>query len=268
MKKLKIPAIYKFHDYRKYLEEVFASLKAQKISKRTFAKENGVSNAYLTMVLNKKRNLDPRYIEAFGEYLNLSASEKKYFENLVLLSDSEDSDERANAFKKLSRFKTYQTNKTADVITHKYLEHWYHVAIREMSFLDDFQKDAEWIQARLQTHLTISEIKKALDFLEKNNLLKEHQNEHFDCSEGIYKLALGNFHKQMLHQVAESIENVDRTKRQIVGFSKSMSRKNFEKAAKIMEKAITEISELEADSKNKELYHFYFTGIPLTNKGE
>lgn len=266
MKKKELPAIYNFHDYREYLNEVFKILKLRKVSKRMFATKIEVSNAYITMVLNGKRNLDIGYIEKIGDYLKLSSSEKRYFENLCILSDSDNSSERNNAFKNLSKFNSYKVNSTPEVVTHTYLNHWYYVAIREMSFLEDFQEDVVWIQERLSAKLGQAEIKAALKFLNKNQLLKGQENKHFDCSEGIYKLALSKFHKEMLEQVSESIENVQRSKRSIMGFSKSMTKNNFKTAVKIMEKAIEDISNLEGNNKQNELYHFYFTGIPLTDK--
>lgn len=266
MLRVNLPKIYDFQDYREYLNEIFNTLKENKISKRAFAKEIGFSNAYITMVLKKKRNLDLTYIDKIGEYLNLRDSEKKYFENLCILADSDQAEERSEAFRKLSRFKTYQKKSRSDVVTHKYLNHWHYVAIREMSFLDDFCDDPDWIQSRLIGKISKRDIEQALNFLKKNKLLNGQEMSHLDCSEGIYRLALGRFHREMLGQVTESIEKIPSKKRSIMGFSKAMNLKNFSQAVKIMEDAIKQINNLEVEEKTKELYHFYFTGIPLTSK--
>lgn len=260
------PRLYNYHDYRLYLKDIFDYMKSQKISMRKLAKEFGVSNAYLTMVLNRKRNLDPKYVEQIADYLRLNKSERSYLKNLIILSDSEKNEVRSEAYKQLSRFASYKNEKRSDVVTHKYLKHWYYVAIREMSFLKDFVDDPYWIQERLKSKVGIKEIKKALDFLKKNNLLEAEDN--LDCSDGVYKLALTEFHKEMLSIVADSIENVERDKRMILGHTKSLSQNGFHKAREIMIKAIEEIAAIDDDLDKGDLYHFYFTGIPLTLKDE
>lgn len=260
------PRIYDYYDYRRYLGDVCSYFKGQKVSMRSMAKTIGVSNAYLTMVLNRKRNLDLKYHEAFSNYLKLNVSERSYFQNLIVLNDSEDSKKRSEAFKNLSKFRSYRSGKSEDVVTHKYLNHWHYVAIRELSFLPDFKEEPEWIQKRFLAKLKLREIEEALKFLKKHHLLSRHNESAFDCSESIYKLSLTHFHQEMLKIAGESIEKTERENRNITGFTKSMSKKNFSKASAILREAAQKLEALEEEEEGAELYHFYFLGFPLTKK--
>lgn len=260
------PRIYNFHDYREYLKALLLVLKTEKISMRKLSKEIGFSNAYLSMILKNKRNLDLKYIEGVSDFLKLNKSERNYFRNLVLLADSQDSEIRSNAYKELSKFKSYKTDKKDDVITHKYIKHWYYVAIRELSFMPEFEEKPEWIQSRLLGKITQKQASEALAFLKKHKLLQS--DHHLKCTEGIYKLALTNFHKSMLQIVADSIEQTSRDKRMILGHTRALSREGYEKACDIMQEALNKINQIDDSPKNSELYHIYLTAVPLTLKSE
>lgn len=265
------PNIYSYHNYRNYLADLFAYLKKQKVSMRSIAKKIGVSAAYLTMVISNKRNLDFAYLENFANTIKLNTQEKNFFKNLIVLNDSENQNERSIAYRKLMRFNEFKQKNQEELISYKYLNKWYFVAIRELSFSPDFEYSPRWIQQRLKAKLSIKEIKSALDFLHQNNLLhKENNPGHLNCSDGVYKLSLSKFHHQMLDQVKKSISNTVREERKILGLTKSLSKQEFEKAKEILHNALSEIEQLtlkhKSSNQSKEVYHFYFTGIPLTKR--
>lgn len=265
---MKEPRVYNYQDYREYLKDVFAYKKSLKVSMRKIAISLSVSNAYLTMVLNQKRNLDLKYLEPLAIYLKLNKSESSYLKNLILISDSENTRIRSDAYKGLSRFRSYKNDSPNDVITHKYLNNWYYVAIRELSFMSGFKEDPRWIQGRMLPNLKIKEIGAALDFLKKNDLLANNNKDFLDCSQGLYKLSLTHFHQDMLRIIGESIEKVERKDRMILGHTKAFGTKNFQKAQEIMKNALDQIEELEEEKGTTNLYQFYFLGSPLTYKEE
>lgn len=259
------PNIYTFHEYKKYLKAMIQYQKSLKISLRSLSKSIGVSAAYLTMITNNKRNFDLKYLESFANSISLNNQEKNFFKNLVILNDSDKDKERSEAYKKLSRFKEFKALNSEELISYKYLNKWYYVAIRELSFHPDFIEDAAWIQKRLKTNLTQREIKKAIEFLKKNNLIGENSDPgHLNCSDGVYKLSLSKFHGQMLDQVKESIKSTPREERKILGFTKSMSKEEFLEAKAILNEALEKIQNIGGDKAKDEIYHFYFMGIPLT----
>ncbi len=243
---------------------MFFYLKSKKVSMRKVAKEIGVSNAYLTMVIKGKRNFDLRYLEAIADYFQLNISERSYLKNLIIICDHEDSRTRSEAYKKLARFRSYKTQQKDDVIFHKYLDNWYYVAIRELSFSEGFKEDPFWIQEKFLPKLKIREIENALAFLKKHGLLATEDDNHLNCSEGLYKLTLTNFHQDMLGIISESIPKVKRDYRNILGFTKSLDKKSFEKAKDIMAKALKDLEELDVETNKTELYHFYLLASPLT----
>lgn len=267
------PVIYHYHEYRKYLGDMLAYLKKEKkITAKKVAENLSSSAAFLSMIVKGKRNLDEKVMLELAEVFKLNNQERSFFRSLIILNDSGDQKERNQAYKKLTKFKKFKKLNDEELITHKYLDKWYYVAIREMSFLNDFQEDVKWIQDRLRVKIKAEEIKKALKFLKENQMLGQDRG-HLDCSEGIYKLSLSKFHKQMFQVSGDSIENIPRDERQILGFTKSLNKKNQEKAKAIIDKALKELEALsdtdQGQDDQKELYHFHLVNIPLTGgKGE
>lgn len=261
-----LPRIYNYYDYREFLKDVFMYFKNQKVSIRTISKDICVSNAYFSMILSHKRNLDIKYIDNIADYISLNKSERNYLKNLVLLADSDNSETRSQAYKELSRFKSYNQNKKEDVISHKYIKHWYYVAIRELSFMEGFRKDPSWIRNKLANKVTKKQANEALNFLDKNKLLFNDQL--VNCNEGIYKLALTGFHKEMLKIVSDSIETVSRDKRLILGHTRAFTKKGYEEACAIMQEALERINNIEFSPQDNDLYHIYLTAVPLTLNNE
>jgi uncharacterized protein (TIGR02147 family) len=267
------PVIYEYHEYRKYLEDYFIFLKKEKkITAKKVAESLSISAAFLSMIVKGKRNLDENIMIELSNFFKLNNQELSFFGSLLILNDCDDQKERSLAYKKLTRFKEFKKLNDEELITHKYLDKWYYVAIREMSFLKDFKEDPRWIQKRLRVKIKAEEIKKALLFLKDNNMLGQERG-HLDCSEGIYKLSLSKFHKQMFKVSGDSIEDIPREERQILGFTKSLNKKGQERAKAIIEKALKDleaISDLDqSQDDEKELYHFHLVNIPLTGgKGE
>jgi uncharacterized protein (TIGR02147 family) len=267
------PVVYEYHEYRKYLEDYLTFLKKEKrITAKRVAEDLSISAAFLSMIIKGKRNLDENIMLELAEIFKLNNQEKSFFGSLLILNDSDDQTERSKAYKKLTKFKKFKKLNDEELITHKYLDKWYYVAIREMSFLKDFKEDPKWIQNRLRVKIKAEEIKKALKFLKENKMLGQERS-HLDCSEGIYKLSLSKFHKQMFQVSGDSIEDIPREERQILGFTKSLNKKGQEKAKAIIEKALRELEAItdtdQSKDDEKELYHFHLVNIPLTGgKGE
>ena len=263
---MKRPIIYTFHSYREYLKKIIAFHKNHGASQRSLAKKAGVSASYFTMVISSKRNLDLRFIDSISIAFEMNKQEKNFLKNLVQLNDADGTKDRLEAFRKLSRFKEFKKLNEEELVSYKYLNKWYYVAIRELSFHENFKEDPAWIQKRLKAKITRREIEKGLSFLKKNNLLgKDINPNHLNCSDGVYKLSLTKFHTQMLDQVKDSIKVTPREERKILGFTKSMSKKEFAQAKLILQEALDKIEKIGGAKDKSDVYHFYFMGIPLTS---
>ena len=145
-----------------------------------------------------------------------------------------------------------------------------------MSSLPDFQANPEWIQSRLKTKVPLEEIKKAMDFLIQNHYLElspsgdvSKQNKELQCISGIFKVALSQFHREMLTLAIDSIEKTPHELREIMGHTFSISQNQFNEVRDILLDALKKITSLKTDKTGaNSIYHIGFAAFPLTKKEE
>lgn len=270
------PDIFRYHDYREFLRDWFNFLKVTKpgFSLRSLARESGLASGYLPMVLAGSRNLSAKALEKCSRYLGLSPRERNYLDLLRTLGDSDSPEARKEAFEKIQRYRTYQQVNPREIEVYRYLTRWFYVAIREMALLPGFRPDARWIQARLRGKVSLKDVQQALDFLISSGFMTVQPDgsvtvpqKDMQCIGGVFKLALGNFHSEMLGLAIDSISSTPRDRRSVTGHTMAISEKNYQKVVKILESALKQIAELEeTDDSNNEVYHIALAAFPLSAK--
>ncbi len=130
-----------------------------------------LASGYLPMVLSGKRALSNKALHKLLPFLKLRPDEKKALELLVQLTEAPSAQSRAEILQRLQRNKNFRDNNKKEIETHKYLNQWYFVAIREMCLLKEFKSDPKWITERLEGRISEAQVKEALDFLVENNFV-------------------------------------------------------------------------------------------------
>jgi uncharacterized protein (TIGR02147 family) len=271
------PDVYAFHDYREFLRTLLQYLKqTQRLSTRKIARQSGVAESYFSMIISGERKLSTEQLEKLAPILGLDRSEISYLEHLVEIDEAEDSEERFEALKKIQRFHGYQNLNPQEIETYRYLEHWYHVAIREMSVVPGFQAEPKWIQKALRYKVGLPEIKAALDFLIDHGFLTRmpdgkvvSSGKLVQCKTGVLKPALIKFHDEMLQLAITSLTEVPNTERNVSAFTSGIPLEKMEEARAILDEARRKIVELTTTTQGPAkdtIYHFAFLAFPLTNK--
>ncbi|MBC7690878.1 MAG: DUF4423 domain-containing protein, partial [Methylotenera sp.] len=252
-----------------------AYLKASQsgLSLRSLAVQAKLSSGYLPMVLSGQRILSDKALKKLSPFLRLNPQEKSYLNYLVQLGTSDSQEEKLSALEHMEKFKKYRDANTREIEVHRYLTRWYYVAIREMAALPGFKNDPAWIQRKLKTPVPASEIKAALDFLISKDYLKvqpdgtvANPERQIDCVGGVYRLALGKFHHEMLSLASDSIENTRSAERSIQGHTFAVSPGNFDQARRILDEAIEKIKRLSepVTPEVSAVYHVEVALFPLT----
>lgn len=273
MKKTK-PKIYKYNDIIIFLNDLFVFLKTKdKKSLRDIAKELKVASGLLPMVLNRKRNLTETVLKSILKRYKYNKKEIEFAVNLRTIGYSSKFEEKKSSINKINKLKNYRDFNQKEFELYKYLSEWYFVAIKEMTELQDFQEDVEWIQKRLAYNLNQKEIEKALKFLKKQNILVYKNNKltaaqkDMQCEEGIYKLSLGGFHKQILNLAANAIDSIDRDKRRLLGHTLKINNKQIDQVHGILNEAFEKLKKISSTSElDEDVYHIELISIPITKK--
>jgi uncharacterized protein (TIGR02147 family) len=272
------PNIFQYHDYQVFLKDWLAYRKASQsgFSLRVLAKQAGLASGYLPMVLGGKRPLSGTAMAKLVPFLGLSASEQSFFENMVTLGTSDSHEARLNALERMKRFQEFKKQNRDDTEAYEYLTHWYYVAIREMAAMEGFQFDAEWVQKKLRFAVPLKEIKDALEFLKESGYIEIRPDgsvnppkKPLNCSGGVYRLALGKFHREVFSLAARSIEKTPSEERDIQGHTFALRDEDLDAAKEIVEEALRKIRKLgESEVKGESVYHMEIALFPLTQKGK
>ena len=239
------PNIQNYHDYLEFLKDWTEYLKEQErgFSLRKIAKDAGIASGYLPMCFSRKRTLSFKFYEKIKPFLKLSAKEKRFLDLLRVISESEQPSERVQALTDFQKLKVYKENHHSELEAHQYLSRWYYVAIRELVNLPDFKNEPAWIQERLRGRISQKEILEGVQFLIKYGFILMDPSGKFkvaekqlSCHEGVYKISLGEFHRQMLDIAKISIDDVPREERLLLGHTVALSKEQYEKVQPMLAK--------------------------------
>lgn len=273
--KLNKPMLHSYHDYVAFLVDWVGYLKAtkSKFSLRHLAKESGTSVGYLSMCLKGKRRMSLPVFRKILLHLSLKRNERRFLELLWTIGESDNSADRMEALAQIQKFSQYRLSNSREIEVHKYLTKWYYPAIRELALVDDFRADPQWIQDRLRGRVSLDEVRSALQFLIESGFLVEGKKgrlevaeKMLECKEGVYKLSLGEFHRQVMGLAAEAISTVDRSQRYILGHTLAISMQEMDKVREILDECQGKLEELGVKSANpSEVFHVELAAFPMTN---
>lgn len=273
-------SIFEYQDYRKYLRDMYTFQKAhdRKFSFRYFSKIAGFKACnVLKLVMDGKQNIASYSIEKFTKALKLNKEESLFFRNLVLFNQASDSGEKqvyAEALLKSRHFKKIYPIKESQF---NFYRHWYFTAVRELVSLPEFREDADWVARRLTPAISAAEARKALDELLKLGLIERDEkgklrqtDAHITTADEVSSAAVAEFTRQMLRLAAESIDRVNRSKRDISTQTFSASEETTVKIkARIQEFRKEIIDMIDRDNSiHNCIYQLNFQLFPLVETDE
>jgi uncharacterized protein (TIGR02147 family) len=271
------PIIYKYHDYRVFLKDMFSFLKNKKarfMNMKFVSKKLGVTPSYLSMILNKKRELNPSLVNPLSEIFEMDEKEKSFFKLLLNFNLSKHDLEKASAIDMMKQVKQYQDHNPVEVAYHEYMSNWLNVTIREMTAIDGFSDDPKWIQEKLRYPVKMSEIRESINFLIEKGIVAKDENGKFekpnksiDCVDHVYKNALIQFHRSFLKLAGDSTLVSETHERELMGHCICLAEENYDEAKLILGEAFERIRNLQKKQNGKQVYCIELALFPLT-KGE
>ncbi len=216
--------IFRYRDYRLFLQEWFAAIKVRnpRFSYRAFAKRAGFrSSNFLMLVMQGKRNLSADGIDKCAEGLQLNKQEREYFRHLVQFNQSP-LDGQDEHYRQLIRSKRYNELQPIDRQHYEYCSTWYHAVIREMIAAKDFDGTAEWIATHLQPTITPIEVTKSLELLESLGFIKRTAKGRWQQASAILStgaevpgVAIVNYHRALLDLTKSAMVEIPFSQRDI-----------------------------------------------------
>jgi uncharacterized protein (TIGR02147 family) len=173
------PILYRYEDYRLYLQDFFAYKKATVpgFTHRGFAKLSGFSSSSFCLhVMQGHKNLSEDSIQKLLEAMNLEGSAARYFEALVHYNQAKTFHDREFFFSDLNKIRRktlfYRVNKHQFIL---YSE-WYFSVIRELAVYSSWNGDYQLLGSMVVPPLSAEKARKAVDALVQSGLLLYNEN--------------------------------------------------------------------------------------------
>lgn len=169
------PEISRYTSYREFLKDYFQYKKQLRsgFSYRQFSNLVGLKSPnYLQLVIQGKRNMTEETGLQVATALRLSKNEAKHFEALIRLDNAMTIDDKVKAQKNLHASLKRLLSRYVDHDARDIISKWYHLLIREMVSLVDFEPSGAYISQRLQGIISPEEAETSFQFLMKSGYIQ------------------------------------------------------------------------------------------------
>jgi uncharacterized protein (TIGR02147 family) len=272
--------LFEYDNYRLYLRDYYAQSKAtnKKFSYRFFSNLAGLKSPnVLKRVIEEDYNLSEDTIQKFAKALRLTREEKFYFENLVLLNQSQTLEDKQLYAEKVLQSRSFQKLHPLVEEQSHYFSQWYFVAIREFINLPIFQKQNQKFVSDELAESLIPAVKKqeaesAINELLKLGLLTRDRDGHFVQTntnvitpDGVMAAFKAHFLTEMMRKAKDSIDLVPREKRDISSVTVSISSETINQIKEMVVKFREEVIEVASrDQAADVVYQLNLQLFPLT----
>lgn len=249
-------------DYREYLKTCFNARRQAnpRYSLRAFARDIDCKVSSLSLIFNKKREISTASAAKIAQALELSSSESRYFLDLVHLSRAKNTGEKKIYEVRVRAQEEVQQRKPLQMDVFQLISDWYHSAILELTYVEGFRSDPDWIARKLD--LSKSEVIQALERLkrlglieEKNGVLKKRDRD-LSTATDVPSQALRNICRQLIHKSLLALETQDINERDFGTITFSGNPSKLAKAKKIISQARREVCQLMETGTASDVYCF------------
>lgn len=252
-------AILKLYFDRKRVSQPAYSLRA-------LARDLKVSPAYLSQVFNGKKPVPESRLADFIRLLDLDDIAVLQIKETIQPTEKRTAQLAQEDKDFFSRFKPLDKKK------YGVLEHWYMIALLDLTTIEGFQSNPDWIAHKLR--ISRLEVDLAIETLKANNLLKETDGklEKVDLKlrfpTKITQSVIRKFHKQMIKKAYEEIDtrllDTDYDDRLVVGGTFALNPAHLPLLKQKVQEALYEISLKASEGPCTAVYQLNIQLFPLT----
>ncbi len=200
-----------YKDYRDYLKEVldFRSQKNPQYSLRSLARDLGISAGQLSDVIGGKKGLSVDRAFDIAEKLNLNTKEAAYFCDLVQSVHSRSKNAKKLARARCESFRTIPEIQAIQLDYFRIIKDWYHYAILELTYVEGFKNDVNWIASKLS--ITTAQVIGAMERLKRLGLIHEKNGtlikvfKNIETSDRMLDQSVNKATEQLIEKAREAI---------------------------------------------------------------
>ncbi|MEK6706132.1 MAG: TIGR02147 family protein [Bdellovibrionota bacterium] len=267
--------VQKFTDYRAFLLAHAQDMKKQKPSwsYRCWAKTLGLSaTSSITKIIQGQRHPGPLMTEKLIQYFRFRERDAQYFRDLVrLYKIRRDPKLSVLLMEKMGRQHPGGAIKILDDPTFSIVSGWYHFVIREMSRMDSFFEDPEWISKSLRFKATPREVGQAIQKLLQANMLIRDERGRLKVSDGRIHTGSGaaseaikRYHEQMLENAKQGVRAIPMDEREFTSSVLVVRKENLSRAREAIREFKNKFVELFEETAGEAVYALQIQLYPVT----
>jgi len=273
-----LPEVFTYLDHRDFLKEWFETKRtlSKAFSYRTFARKAGfASHAFLSEVIQGRRNLSEESAEKCLPALGLAGEAAKYFLLLVKYGQETHLEKRRDFLSELLRIQASRVIERVSGGQSEYFTHWLHVAVREVAVFSKLGSAKE-MAGFFQPSASVDEVEHSLALLERLELLKRNRDGGWDYS--FPRLTPGDvppeivrsLKRQMILLAQDRLSQPESPDTHVSSVTVSVSRRRLSKVREILERTRKEIlAETATDEDTADqVLQVNFQMFPLTSSLE
>lgn len=243
-------------------------------SQRAFARDLGVSSAFVTKVLTGQRTLPLNRFKKISKLLEMDITEQdQYLQSVVFHSLK--SPELRSLVQQRPLMVSSKMDKYSRQDKKKFhvLGEWYNVAILDLVTCTNFNADPKVIARRLG--ITAQQASNSLDGLVRVGILEKKNGTYEKVEKDILfpvsqsQQLIQNFHRQMIKKAYDQLakqSEADYDRRLITGFTIAANLENLEKLKKLIFDFSSEAGEQLSSGECTEVYQLNVQLFPLTER--
>jgi uncharacterized protein (TIGR02147 family) len=272
MQEKKLPVIYDYFDFVKYLREYYCARHALErwFSYRYIQSKTGIDPGYLYKVFQGKKSLPQNKIPELVKLLGLSKREKEYFTLLVLYGQAKSNESIRRYFEKMLRFREVPV-RTLLVGEYEYYTKWYYAALRQILSIISFSGDYIALAGMTVPGITPIEAKKGVALLCKLGLVEKHPDGTYNVADKFlstgekwHSIAIRSFQQETIRLANQALDIVPKDQRDISTVTITLSRQGFEEARERIRRFRQEMLELvNMNDAPEGVYHVNIQMIPI-----
>lgn len=275
------PAPQEYTDYRAYLRDMVAHLKAttKTFSYRAFAMRGGFGSVgFLKHLVEGERNLALKSVEKVARGLGLSEQEARSLELLVLLNDAQSDAERTRLLRRL-RASAVRRQLCGDDF--ELYSNWHVIPMRELLGLRGMSSEPAELAKRLWPRVGVREAKQALELLERLGIVERNASGELVSKGGtietapqVKSLAVRNYHRDMLHRAAQSLEDLPQDDRNVTSVTVRLTDKQYQAVRTLIDSFENQVLETASESSQEqsvndtEVYNLCLALVPATRRAK
>lgn len=228
-----------FFDFKAYLEALYQELHVAgaKCNYVLFSQALGLSRSNVVFLIIKgQRPLTEKNAEKIVAALALTGKEKSYFLQLVNYQYHSSSQDKERALAKLTQIKSHTIDDEAVKLQMQFYSEWYHMAIYELTHIDAFNSDVEWIARAIVPAIRPEQARESLALLENIGLIRfdELAGRHlptqaeFSAAQVIAHLAISQYHHHMIDLAKMALADIAENLRDISAVTIAVNQGNVE----------------------------------------